>query len=548
MPVRMVNAHVFCPRLFWLEHVEGLFEDNEHTLQGQHVHRRVDQPGGCVEGPEGEGAWHARSLWLSSVELGLTGKVDLVEAQGDGSVMPVDTKKGVSCQGSLWAPDRVQLSLQALLLRAAGYRVASVGAWYHEERRRVVEPLTEAMIEEALGARDASRVTSAGDRAPPPLVGSSKCFGCSLNAICLPDETHHLQEVIAAEAEAGGALRRVFAPREETLPLHVVEQGATLRLKGEELQVVSRGGETLHSVGMGTLSHVSLYGQVHVTGPALRGLMDRGLALYFFSSSGWYRGRTQSTSNRQVQVRMAQFRAAEGDVGLGAARVLIADKISNVRTLLRRNRGESEAVSESVLRELQRLKGAALRAERREQLLGVEGQAASVSWPAFSRLTGRDDEAFAMRGRTRRPPRDRVNALLSFLYGMLTRDCAHAVESVGLDPFLGVYHTAHHGRPSMALDLMEPFRPLVADSVALGMIRRQEVSAADFTEAGQQVLLKPHARRAVVRAYERRMDEMVTHPVFGYPITYRRVLYVQARLLARFLQGELSELASFRTR
>jgi CRISPR-associated protein Cas1 len=131
---------------------------------------------------------------------------------------------------------------------------------------------------------------------------------------------------------------------------------------------------------------------------------------------------------------------------------------------------------------------------------------------------------------------------------LLTKDCVLAVRTAGLDAYLGVFHTTHHGRPSMALDLMEPFRPLIADSVVLGVIRRREVSSDGFKNTGQAVAMEQPARRALIAAYERRMAEEITHPLFGYRISYRQVLSVQARLLARTLTGEIDAMPSFRTR
>ena len=559
LPVRSVNAHRFCPRLFWFEEVEGVFVDNEHTIEGQHVHRRVDRPGGSLAAPEGpEGPpWHARSLWLSDAALGVSGKLDLVEEDATSSgVFPVDTKKGRSMDGALWPADEVQLTLQALLLRSAGYRVDSIAAWYAEERRRVRVELTDELVAAAVAEVSAANATRAGAHAPAPLDGSSKCLGCSLNVVCLPDETRRLSLVDALEAEVAdqAAVRRVVPPRADRMPVYVQSTGATLRKSGAELLVVPRGeDEPEHRVGLDRVAQVNVYGMVNVTTPLLQECLDRSIPLCFFSSGGWYRGRTASSGNRQVAVRLAQYRAMEGLAGLEVARALVADKIANGRTLLRRNMARGDEADgpggdDGVLKELRRHARQAVEAESTASLLGYEGAAARLYWGAYSELLARDDEAFRMSGRNRRPPRDRANALLSFGYGMLAKDAELAVSGVGLDAWLGVYHTAHHGRPSMALDLMEPFRPLVVDSVVLQMVRRREVTADDFIVAGQQVSMKPHARKAVIRAFERRMDELVTHPVFGYAITYRQVLWVQARLLARYLMGELETVPTFRTR
>lgn len=236
---------------------------------------------------------------------------------------------------------------------------------------------------------------------------------------------------------------------------------------------------------MGHVASVNVYGQVHVTAPVIQACLDRTIPICFFSSGGWYRGRTVASGNRQVHVRVAQYRALAGQGALGVACRLVADKIANQRVILRRNRSGEDEVSATTLKELRRLGRQALEVDSMESLLGTEGAAARLYWEHFGALVARDDEAFAMKGRNRRPPRDRTNAMLSYLYGMLTKDLVQAVEGVGLDPHLGFYHTPHHGRPSMALDLMEPFRPLVADSVVLGMVRRRELQAGDFIDVDE---------------------------------------------------------------
>jgi CRISPR-associated protein Cas1 len=178
-----------------------------------------------------------------------------------------------------------------------------------------------------------------------------------------------------------------------------------------------------------------------------------------------------------------------------------------------------------------------------------EGTAARRYFGEFAgMLTGEGKDQFDLDGRNRRPPRDPVNALLSFCYSLLSKELVLALRSVGLDPMLGLYHQPHFGRPSLALDLMEEFRPVVADSVVIGVLNNKVVQADDFVRAAGAVSLTQPARRRVILAFERRMDQLVTHPVFDYRISYRRVLEVQARLLSRVLLGELPRYPEFRIR
>jgi CRISPR-associated protein Cas1 len=161
---------------------------------------------------------------------------------------------------------------------------------------------------------------------------------------------------------------------------------------------------------------------------------------------------------------------------------------------------------------------------------------------------GDSQMGFNFETRNRRPPLDPVNAMLSFCYSMLAKDCAVTLKLVGFDPFLGFYHTAHHGRHALALDLMEEFRPLLADSTVLSVINQGEIQSSDFVKAARAVSLKPAARRKLIKAYERRLDQCIAHPIFGYKVSYRKILEIQSRLLSRLLLGEITEFPAILTR
>jgi CRISPR-associated endonuclease Cas1 len=520
------------------------------------VHQRTDKPGGKLTPPEGDDGpdWHARSLWLSDDALGVSGQLDFVAEAADQKVFPVDTKKGASDGGKLWPPDEVQLTLQALLLRAAGYQVEQVAAWYYAERRRVTVPLTDAMVTRARVAVVEARACTRRDHPPPPLEDSPKCYGCSLNTICLPDETRRLMaEAAHAEATTTQEPRRVIPGRDDALPVYVQDYAARVALSGSELVITrpdprDKTKTETHKVGLGQVGQVNLMGTPQITAPALHELMRRSIPVAWLTGGGWFLGRVETSMTRHVEVRRAQYRAEGTAQALAFARSVITDKVANGRTFLRRNRRDAAEVSDEALEALKRLLKDVEQATDAQQLLGFEGLAARTYWEGYQRLLLRSGEGWAMQGRNRRPPRDPVNAMLSYGYGVLVKDCVQAVASVGLDPYMGLYHTPHHGRPSLALDLMEPFRPLIVDSVVYGLVQRGEAREKDFVRAGQEVAMSQGVKRALLAAYERRMDEMVTHPVFGYRITYRQVLFVHARLITRFLMGEIQQLPSFRTR
>jgi CRISPR-associated protein Cas1 len=249
-----------------------------------------------------------------------------------------------------------------------------------------------------------------------------------------------------------------------------------------------------------------------------------------------------------VELRVAQYRGATDPATcLRLARTFVASKIRNSRTLLRRNHEAPRAVT---LGELEQLAKKAEVAESLESLLGLEGTAARFYFGDFTGMLKGDARSgdFDWEGRNRRPPRDPINALLSFAYALLTKELTLTLGAVGLDPLLGFYHQPRFGRPALALDLMEEFRPLVADSVVIGALNNGVVTPKDFVVRSSGVALKPTGRKNLILAFERRMDQLVTHPVFGYRISYRRVLEVQARLLGKLLLGETPEYPPFRTR
>jgi CRISPR-associated endonuclease Cas1 len=231
------------------------------------------------------------------------------------------------------------------------------------------------------------------------------------------------------------------------------------------------------------------------------------------------------------------------------ARELVAAKITNQRTILRRNwRGPPEE-RQAVLDRLAAARKSADGSAAPALLLGVEGDAAAVYFRAFAGLikppgekedrSGGDLAPFRFEARNRRPPTDPVNAMLSLAYAMLTRHLTITLASVGLDPYRGFYHAPRYGRPALALDIMEPFRSIIADSVVLSAVNTGEVRPNDFVVAITGTALTQAGRRRFVEAFERRLSQETTHPVFGYQVSMRRMLLVQARLLSRFLLGEL---------
>ena len=211
---------------------------------------------------------------------------------------------------------------------------------------------------------------------------------------------------------------------------------------------------------------------------------------------------------------------------------------------MRRNNSQ---ISRGVLSELSRLRKLASTVESNQQLLGIEGLAAKLYFQNFAGML-KPSVSFDFNKRTRRPPTDPINALLSFCYTLLVKDVVKALIIVGLDPYRGLFHQMRSTRPALALDLAEEFRPLIADSVTLSVVNNRIISNDDFVYAGPACSLKDSPKKNLIAAYERRMESLVIHPTFGYKVSYRRVIEIQARLLARTIEGELNNYIGFTTR
>jgi len=567
LPARMVNEFSYCPRLFYYEWVDGVFAESVDTVEGSTQHRRVDRKSDALPAPEELAETiHSRSVTLSSERLRVIAKMDLVEASG-GTVTPVDYKHGYPREGAdgleVWPSDRAQLAVQGIVLRENGYRCEEGVVYYRKTGQRVRVAFDEAVMRSTEEAIVSAWRAAAREEIPPPLEDSPKCPGCSLVGICLPDET-----LRAAAEESAGAVqlalfdgvprkpakrevRPIVTPRSEMRPLYLNTQGMRVGKSGGVLQV-KENEKVVQEVRVGEICQANLMGNVQISTQAVQSLCEAGVPVCYFSMGGWFYGITTGLNQRNVYLRISQFRLAEQEYfPLALARRLVAGKVRNQRTLLQRNHIEPDRNTIGGLKEMaERAESAA----SLEELLGIEGNAARLYFGDFAGMIKPDEDAgaselrFDFEGRNRRPPRDPVNALLSLGYSLLAKDLTVACYAVGFDPYVGYYHQPRFGRPALALDLMEPFRPLVGDSAVLTAVNTGMVGPKDFVRAGGSVALTASGRKGFLRAYEMRMDTLVTHPLFDYRVSYRRLLEIQARLLARVLEGEIAEYPVFTTR
>jgi CRISPR-associated protein Cas1 len=619
IPARMLNEFVYCPRLFYYEFVEGVFVESADTLRGGAIHQRVDSGSGALPAAkkktktekktEDEPATaaaaaskeseaqstepetiHSRSVQMGSERLGVVAKMDLVESKAERDdlltaleVCPVDYKAGAPKEGEeaneLWDTDRMQLGLQALILRDNGYACNEGVIYYRATKQRVRLPITPELENWILeNIAEAKRVIAGP--IPAPLVHSPKCVRCSLAPVCLPDETRMLaqttlkvdvsvgEEAGAPTTESGDSKglgedrpRRLIAARDDTRPLYLNTQGYRVGCKDEVLTVKEKD-RVVEEVRMRDVSHVALFGNIQISTQAIQSLCEQEIPVTYFSMGGWFYGITRGHALKNVFLRMEQFRLARDETTcLALARQFVHGKIRNHRTLLMRNHLEPP---EAIIGKLKQASEDALAAASIPELLGIEGAAASQYFQQFSGMVKVEDDLpglempsnnakqlafnFNFTNRNRRPPTDPVNAMLSLAYSMLSKDCTLAALAVGFDPYLGFYHQPRFGRPALGLDLMEEFRPLIAESTVLSCINNRVVTEKDFVRAGQAVNLTPPGRKRFFQTYEQRMSSLITHPLFEYKVSYRRALELQARLLAKTLTGEIAEYIPLMTR
>ncbi len=566
IPVRALNQVTYCPRLYYLQYVDCVMPINEHVEAGLFNHRRVDSVELANKPRTDRGTTTTRGVALSSDVLGISGVLDLIEEKNS-ERYPVETKHSSaphddSGQPTAWDNDAVQLCAQALLMEEAfGQPVPRGFQFYVGSRERVEVAFTEELRQQTLAAIQSCRELAQSDTPPEPLPTElrHRCFGCSLAPVCLPEET--LYQLGATPATTVNdqhvtpepALVRVIPQSDDGAVLYVQEPGCFVGKRSEQL-VIRKDGQEMNRVPLHAIRQVVVCGNVQVSTQALETLASIGIPVNYVTGHGRFIGAFVPAPTKNVSLREAQFRSFNDDqVCLQLAKAVVRAKINNQRTLLMRSlraTDEARGSDEHAARDLWKLLQGIEEITAIESLLGVEGQGAALYFAQFGRFlkqppTGR---AFDFASRNRRPPRDPVNALLSFAYAMLAKDCFSAVCTVGFDPYKGFFHQGRHGKPSLALDLMEEFRSIIADSVVLTLINNELVTRDDFLIWREACQLTEKGRKTFFQAYEQRKSTEVTHPVYGYRMSYSRMIEVQARMLAAFIRGSIPAYTGFTVR
>ena len=546
IPVRALSNYVYCPRLFYYQYVENIFVENQDTAEGSFIHRNVDKPTHWKEDMNLVHHSKIRSLSLESKTLGLRGVVDLIENKESGFEL-IDYKKGSSYRDEKGFPipkemDAIQCVAYVLLLREEDIFVKQASIYYAAEKKRVPVILDDSLFKKCFQYLKDCKKTALSSVCPKPLIDDPRCLHCSAYSVCLPNES----------AFWSGLLKD--PPKNKQTPRPALDDREILVVQNPKAKIKKKTGKIVVEIENKTISrhpieqiqNVYLYGTPQISSQTVQALLERNIPIGYFSPAGRFLGMTQGLSQSGIDARKGQYHLFENpSICLKLIREIIRCKIHNQRVILMRN-GKA---SQSALQKLAHLRDKAKTAESIEIARGFEGSASAFYFQFFNTMIKKNlGKDFDFKGRNRRPPKDPVNALLSQGYSILVKELTGISHVVGLDPFFGFFHQPRYGRPALALDLMEEFRPLLADSVAISLLNRKELNISDFQLTSKGVFLNDRGRKQFWNAWFRRMDTQVKHPQFGYRMSYRRMLIVQARQLWRFLRGESQTYYGFTTR
>lgn len=332
--------------------------------------------------------------------------------------------------------------------------------------------------------------------------------------------------------------------------LFVQTQGTYLRLDHETIKLEVEGAPAAQ-IPLQHLGGIAVFGNVLLSPFLLHRCAEDGRSVVWFGRGGKFKARMVGPTSGNVLLRQAQYEAlGDPEVTRGIARNVVAGKLRNARSVVQRAAREAGMDEKSILDNASSALAADIRslrgARNLDDLRGSEGSGGQTYFEAFQSMIRADQGEYSFNGRNRRPPRDRVNALLSFVYALVTSDCVAGCEGVGLDPQFGYLHALRPGRPSLALDLVEEFRPVLADRLVLSLINRGQMRSADFEDRpGGAVQLTESGRKTVITAYQKRKQEEVSHPVLDRKVPLGLVPHVQARLLARHLRGDAASYMPF---
>jgi CRISPR-associated protein Cas1 len=549
-PIRVMALHalLYCERLFYLEEVEEIRVANANVYAGRRLHDEVVSEED--ETPE------QRSVEVASEQWGIQGKVDAVRKR-DGEWIAYEHKKGrcrrgVDNQPEAWPSDRIQAIAYAVLLEEAfAEPVRQARIRYHADNVTAFITVDDTAREELRQAITRARELRRTTQRPPVTNNENLCARCSLNVVCLPEEERLAQAIPSEELLGEVARPRLFPSNRERQTLHVVSHKARVGRSSETLVITTE--EETKKIPINEIDAVVIHGYGQVSTQALQLCAHRGVAVQWMTAGGRFIAGTTASPGR-VQQRIRQYAAlTQPNVRLELARRLVHAKVeSQLRYLLRATRDDSEsrqAVKFSLDRIRESLRCVA-NASSPESLRGLEGLAAKAYFAALPHcLIKGVAEELIPHGRSKHPPRDRFNCLLSFGYEMIYTVVHRSILAVGLEPAFGFFHQPRSAAPPLVLDLMELFRTSLWEIPLIGSINRNQWNIReDFEVAPNHVWLTESGRKKALQLFEERLLESHKHPYTGQSLAYSRMVELEVRLLEKEWSGCPNLFAKLRLR
>lgn len=542
-PLRVMSLHalLYCERLFYLEEVEEIRVADHAVYAGRRLHD--DVVGLDDETPE------RRSMKVSSDEWGLLGKVDAVRRR-DGSWVVYEHKKGRCRRGDdkevlPWPSDRIQAIAYAVLLEEEfGEKVPQARIRYHAENVTAFIEIDDQAKQDLRQAIAQARELRRHTNRPPVTDNERLCKSCSLNVVCLPEE----ERLAKAEQSHTPTL---FPSNRERHTLHVVAHKSYVSRSGETLVVKSE--EEQHSVPIQQIDSVVIHGYGQMTTQAIHLCAYHGVSVGWMTNGGRFVAGTANSPGR-VQQRIRQYSALTDDaVCLRLARQLVQAKIeSQFRYLMRSTRGDDQlrARCREFLHRIRDVMKQITRATSLDSLRGFEGIAAKNYFAVLPLLlSDRVPDQLRPSGRTKHPPRDCFNCLLSFGYGMLHSLVHRTLLAVGIEPSFGFFHQPRGAAPPLVSDVMEIFRTPLVDMPVIGSVNRGQWTVdEDFAIASNHVWLSESGRKKAISIFEQRLEESYKHPYTGRSLSYARMVELEVRLLEKEWTGSTGLFAQLRMR
>lgn len=516
--VMALHALAYCERLFYLEEVEEIRVADENVYAGRRLHEELSDEDSL------------ETLQLEDAELGLVGKMDAIRTRS-GEVYPYEHKRGRSNQGQAWNSDRIQVGAYAMLMeRAKGLVVNHARIRYHRDNKTVIVSIDQELRNEVKAHIQRANKLRAQESRPPITSNENLCVSCSLSPVCLPEETRKTDDPQYESI-------RLFPPHQEKKSVHVLDHGDRISRSGETLKVVSReNGDTVLPIE--DIQEVVLHGYSQITTQAIVLCAYHDVPVHWMTAGGNYLC-ALTTGIGRVQRRIGQFQyLCIPENRLVLAKRTVNNRMENqIQFLMRISRGNQprRCQIQKHLNHMRRIQEMGKAAMSADQLRGYEGACANTYFSAL-RISLEDQmpTAFYFKKRSRRPPLDRFNAILSFGYSLLYRSVIGAIMQVGLEPSVGFYHTPRSAAHPLALDLMELFRVPVWDQAMIASLRRNRWDAdQDFVITPGKVWLSDYGRQKAIEIFENRLNDEWKHPVLNYSLSYGRQIELEVRLLEK---------------